>query len=100
MFWNVRAMPRRVISFRLRPAIDLPGEAHVAIRRLEDAGDDVEDRRLARAVRPDQPEDLAAIDVKVDGVEGSHAAEAHRQPGEIEQRLSHRGDPPARVREG
>ena len=48
----------------LEPGEGLAVESHLAVRRLEHAGDDVEDGRLAGAVRPDEPEDLAAVDVE------------------------------------
>ena len=44
--------------------------------RLEKPGDEVEKRRLARAVRPDDAEDLSFPDAKVEPVDRVHAAEA------------------------
>ena len=44
------------------------------------AGEEVEDRALARAVGPDQPDDLAPLDRERDVVHGGEAAEALGQP--------------------
>ena len=41
----------------------------------------VHERRLAGAVRPDQPDQLTLLDDDVDLVDGAHAAEADRQAG-------------------
>src|SRR5690606_3425476 len=62
-------------------------EAHLAGGRPVDAGDRVEHRGLARAVRADQREDLPLPDGEVDPAERLHAAEAHRDGAEFEQRL-------------
>ena len=43
--------------------------------RRQELGEQVEDRGLAGAVRPDQRLDLAGIDVEVDAVDGDEAAE-------------------------
>ena len=44
----------------------------------EDSGDDVEERRLARAVGSDQAVDHAALDRHVDALDGDQAAESFR----------------------
>ena len=62
MFWNVRATPEPVDQVRPQPGDPLAAEADLARGRRVDAGDDVEDRRLAGAVRADQREDLALGD--------------------------------------
>ena len=49
----------RLIAFRSRPRIGSAVEADAAAARLEDAGEDAQERRLARAVRPDEGEPLA-----------------------------------------
>ena len=56
-----------------RPAMSLAVEADRAGVRAQRAGDQVEHRRLARAVRADQPEDLAALD--------REARDRRRRPG-------------------
>ena len=68
-----------------RPPLDRPrvdGDAIEAHRSRADcrreAGDDVEQRRLARAVRADEPDDLAGLDGEADLVEGDDAAERGR----------------------
>ena len=54
------------------------GEVDVAAARVDDAGEDVEERRLARAVRPDQADDRAPRDLEVGLADGDEAAEALR----------------------
>ena len=56
-----------------------------AIGRVEPA-DAVEQRGLAGAVRPDQPEDLALLDGERDAVERDDAAEAQSDVADFEQR--------------
>ncbi|MNF00817.1 hypothetical protein D3C80_1997050 [compost metagenome] len=42
---------------------------HPAVGRVDDATDDADQRRLARAVRPEQGEDFTALNVQVDALE-------------------------------
>jgi len=42
---------------------------HRAVGGIDDAADDADQRRLARAVRPEQREDFAALDVQADILE-------------------------------
>jgi hypothetical protein len=58
----------------------LAEQDHLAARRRQHAGDEVEGGRLAGAVRADQAEDLARADLEADVVDGDQAAEflAHR----------------------
>ena len=57
-----------------RRALDaLTHERDRARRGVRDAGHEVEGRALAGAVRPDERDDLAAVDVKVDVVDGDEA---------------------------
>ena len=93
MFWKVRAMPRLRDVVALLSDDRLAVEANVARRRVIDAGDHVEDGGLARAVRADEPHDLAGIDVDRDVVEGGDATELHRHAFESEEWLSHRRAP-------
>src|SRR5215211_3056980 len=55
------------------------------VRRVE-ASDHVERRRLARAVRADQPRDLALVERERHVVESNNAAEASRDRVDLEQR--------------
>ena len=60
MRWNVRPMPsraRRCVGTRVR---SLPSNVIVPCVGRQDAEQAVEERRLARAVRTDEPDDLAA----------------------------------------
>src|SRR5262249_57855399 len=49
------------------------------------AGDDVEEGGLARAVRPDEADDLAVVDVEIDRIERNEPAEAAGQAAAGEQ---------------
>ncbi|MNQ40279.1 hypothetical protein D3C85_539270 [compost metagenome] len=69
---------RRLLRERDRPArLAMPGD--LARGRRVDAADQVEHRRLARAVRADEREHLAAPHVEAHLVDRQHAAEAHAQ---------------------
>ena len=67
---RVRRQPREIAPVELDAA-----------RVADEAGDRVDERRLAGAVRPDQADELALLDVDVDVVDGAHAAEADGQAG-------------------
>ena len=72
--WNVRTRPRRA-TVRAALAVDpLAGERHAAAVGAHEPGDDVEERRLAGAVRADQGRDGAGLDRERRGVDGSDAA--------------------------
>ena len=73
-----------------RPVGDvLACELDDAGRHLVDAGDHVEERRLAGAVRPDEAYDRALGDREVDVVHGHEAAEFLAQRGRLEEQLGH-----------
>src|SRR6202022_1991561 len=61
-------------------------EADAAAARRKDAGDDVEDRRLARAVWPDQPDDLSVVHPEVEALDGLQPSEVLLQRGRLEER--------------
>src|SRR5581483_761747 len=83
---RVRRPPRHVLA----------GEEDGARRRLVDAGQHVEERRLARAVRADQADDRAGGDAEVDVVDRDEAAELLAQALGAKDRLRH--PPPPRRR--
>ena len=68
----------------------LPGERDRAFARLEQAGDDVEEGRLAGPVGADEAHDGALGDVEVDGSHRDEAAEPLRDPARIEQQAAAR----------
>ena len=73
----------------IREAIDaLAAKADLARRRRQRADEAGEERRLPRAVRADDPEDVALGDVEVDGGERQQSAEALREMADGEQRVS------------
>src|SRR5205085_1046654 len=61
------------------------GQAELAGVGPVEAGDNVEERRLAGAVRPDQPDDLVLARVERDTVEGDDAAEAPADVLDVEE---------------
>ena len=63
---------------RLEPLDALAREDDVALGRLVDPGDQVEERRLARTVRADHADDLALVDMQVEVGHDLEAAERHR----------------------
>ena len=115
MFWNVRATlarharsrcracaradrcspPGRLARARFAERVSastssrsrdaLAREREPPFGRLVEAGDAVEHRRLAGAVRADQRGDVAAADLERQVVDGDEAAEAHRQMFDDEQ---------------
>ena len=88
MFWNVRAIPSLVMSCRLQPRQRLAVEADLTARGLVDAGHHVEAGGLAGAVRPDQAEDLALLDVEGHLVERGDATEPDGDVVDLEDRLA------------
>ena len=74
---------------RLEAEQALAGEADVARVRRVHAGHQVEERRLAGAVRADHAEDLVLVDVQVELVDAREPAEAHRDALQLEQALGH-----------
>ena len=62
--WNVRATPRCVIVCGARPTRLSPSSRISPLVGPVDAGDEVEQRRLAGAVRPDDADDLVLVDLR------------------------------------
>ena len=56
----------------------------------DETGDRVDERRLSRTVRADQPDELARLDVEIDIDHGVHAPERHRHPASREDRAHER----------
>src|SRR5262245_46950175 len=63
-----------------------PVEVDVTLVRTVDPRDQVEEGRLAGAVRADHGDDLALLDVKVELVDDGQAAEREGDAVELEQR--------------
>ena len=55
----------------------LPGHAHLAGGRRRESADDVEQRGFARAGRPHDGQELAALDVQIDAAQRRHVDFAH-----------------------
>ncbi len=87
VFWYVRARPelgpdpRGQMGHVLPRHLDRPGG------RREVARDEVEERRLAGAVRAEDGTALAVRDVEIDVAHGLNAAEAPADPPQAEDRL-------------
>ena len=64
-------------------------KAHMAVRRPELAGQHLEERALAGAVRSDEAAQLALGDREIDLTHGLDAAEMHRQAARLDERLGH-----------
>src|SRR5262249_51197116 len=71
--------PQWCDAVRRQPGARPPGEQDVARARLVDAGDHVEDGCLARAVRPDQANDLPLANAEVQFRQRPQAAEGQRK---------------------
>ena len=59
--------------------------------RPDEAAHDADERRLARAVRAEQPEDLARLDVEIDAGERAHRPEPLLDATNGDDRLAHGG---------
>ena len=68
-----------------RPALELDR----ATCQLRDPCDDVDQRRLAGAVRPDQAHDLAGMDVEADVLDGHDTAEVLGGVAHLQNRRAH-----------
>src|SRR5690606_15304091 len=80
---------------RFAPHHLLAVEADGAALRLVEAGDAVEERGLAGAVRSDEAGDGASRDAEIDAVEDGVAGKAEGEAGELQQgRAGHRRCPP------
>ncbi len=73
---------------QILPAV-AAGQCDHALGRLVEAGDAVEHRRLAGAVRADQRGDLAATRLEGKIADGDKAAELHRQMVDPQDRVGH-----------
>ena len=73
---------------RLQSGNVLTCEQYAAVIRLDEAGDKIEERRLAGAVRPNDADDRTRHDVEIDAVHGLNAAERLRQALDLKQRLA------------
>ena len=82
----MRAIPRRTIPVRRRAQQALAVEDDLALVRLVEPRDQVEERRLAGAVRADQADDLALAHVERDVVDRDDPAEPPRHVLDREQR--------------
>ena len=84
--WKVRTRPAAAIASGGRAGDVRAGEDDPAgVRRLE-AGDQVEQRRLAGAVRADHRGDAAVDDLQIDRIDGDQPAEPPRHVLQREQR--------------
>ena len=92
--WKVRAMPSRVIWCISSPASDLPSKRMSPLSGRIQPRNQVEDGRFARAVRPDQADDLARLDAERQVIDDLQAAEMLGYVVEFEQSPSVVRPPP------
>ena len=85
MFWNVRAMPALVTRSARLAVMSCAVEDDPAGRRPVEAGEAVEERRLARAVRADERDDRLLGHAERDVVDRDEAAEDLRDVRGLEQ---------------
>ena len=81
-----RLTPMRGLSNSAPSATSTPEDHRLAAVRAAQALEDLDRRGLARAVRPEQPEDLARGDVEIDPVDGDQVAVALDQPANPDDR--------------
>ncbi len=93
--WKLRAMPSRVRWCGGSAVISRPSKRIGAAVDRQHAGDAVDERRLAGAVRADEAEALAGLDRQGHAVQRREAAEALDEPLHLEQRGGHRVSGPA-----
>ena len=67
--WNTVSMPASRERAAFQPLTGLPRTRISPLSRLDDAGENLDQRRLAGAVVADQADDLAVVDVQVDAAE-------------------------------
>ena len=73
-----------------RPAAQrVAGQPDLAAPSAHQSHDRVQRRRLARAVRTDQADDLAPADLEREAAHGGDAAVAHVEAGDLEHRVAH-----------
>ena len=84
--WNVRLTPRRLRSHGRMPVVSLAVDADLAVGRQQLAEHAIEQRRFARAVRPDDAEDFAVAHLERHVIDRGDAAEALAQIGDFENR--------------
>ena len=74
-------MPARARRSTDHLSIAAPSKHDRPARRRGEPGDDVEDRRLAGAVRADEPDDLTGLDREAHAVDREDAAEMDDEVG-------------------
>ena len=77
--WNERRRPLLRPTGRAPAGDVLAVDADLALRGLDEPGDRVDQRGLAGAVRPDEPDDLPGLDLEAHVVDGHGAPEPHRE---------------------
>ena len=80
------AMPCATTSSSAIPPSDLPANVIVPAAGVNDPGNGGNQRGLAGAVRADDADDLALVDLQIDAAHGGDGAIPHDQAGDGEQR--------------
>src|SRR5262245_13613834 len=84
---NVSDAPADLFAVRHHVQAVDPG---ASLRRREETAEDPDERRLAGAVRTEEPVDLAARNAERDAVEGPHLAEVARHPLDLDPVIARR----------
>ena len=95
---SVRAIPRSASWCGRCRRSGLPRQLQLALGRANETADHVEQRGLAGAVGPDDPDDLALVDRRGDLGERSEPAEADADVVDVEQHSRHLAHPSGRGR--
>ena len=91
MIWKVRPTPASQSSCGLRPDMSRPSSRTSPGARPQEAVEQVEQRGLARAVRPDDAEDLVPAQLEADILHGLQPAEGTREVADLEHDVAGRG---------
>ena len=88
--WNTVSIPASRERAAFQPRDRLAADQDLARGRLDDAGQDLDQRRFSRAVVADQSDDLALVDAEVDAAERIDAPERLGDVAQLDEPLRHR----------
>src|SRR5262249_44361060 len=81
--------PQAVDLVRSSPVHPLAADPDLPVGRLVDPGEEIEGRRLAGAVRSDEPLQVSLADLQVEASERAQSAELDAHLNRVEQWLAH-----------
>ena len=100
LIWNVRDRPSRTRSFAEKAVTSRPSQKNPALGRLDHAGQEIDQRRLAGAVGADQRLPGAGRERERDVVGREQGAELPDEPARFQSRTGHAAAPRAAVSRG